>query len=197
MGGLSPLLGLEPVLFRERVHRLTVYTLFEDTSWGMGASTAGKPPASTAGEPPASAPPAEADEPANAEAVEELAGTGAHTIGPSDIILSRVEFVISAPTALTQVLKFQKWLMDVVGVDLNEISGSPEGETVLKVRMRQRLPLLGMLGDLQEVINVIEEPSAEAILPDGSRSLAEVPDFGMSETLPRRFRLVLRGEGRS
>ena len=32
MGGLSPLLGLEPVLFRERVHRLTVYTLFEDTS---------------------------------------------------------------------------------------------------------------------------------------------------------------------
>ena len=32
MGGLSPLLGLEPVLFREKVHRLTVYTLFEDTS---------------------------------------------------------------------------------------------------------------------------------------------------------------------
>ena len=32
MGGLSPLLGLEPVLFRQRVHRLTVYTLFEDTS---------------------------------------------------------------------------------------------------------------------------------------------------------------------
>ena len=27
MGGVSPLLGLEPVLFRERVHRLTVYTL--------------------------------------------------------------------------------------------------------------------------------------------------------------------------
>ena len=25
-------MGLEPVLFRERVHRLTVYTLFEDTS---------------------------------------------------------------------------------------------------------------------------------------------------------------------
>ena len=37
MGGLSPLLGLEPVLFRERVHRLTVYTLVEDTSveWAM------------------------------------------------------------------------------------------------------------------------------------------------------------------
>ena len=32
MGGVSPLLGLEPVLFRQRVHRLTVYTLFEDTS---------------------------------------------------------------------------------------------------------------------------------------------------------------------
>ena len=32
IGGVSPLLGLEPVLFRERVHRLTVYTLFEDTS---------------------------------------------------------------------------------------------------------------------------------------------------------------------
>ena len=32
MGGLSPLLGLELVLFREKVHRLTVYTLFEDTS---------------------------------------------------------------------------------------------------------------------------------------------------------------------
>ena len=32
MGGVSPLLGLEPVLFRERVHRLTVYTLFEGTS---------------------------------------------------------------------------------------------------------------------------------------------------------------------
>ena len=32
MGGVSPLSGLEPVLFRQRVHRLTVYTLFEDTS---------------------------------------------------------------------------------------------------------------------------------------------------------------------
>ena len=31
MGGVSPLSGLEPVLFRQRVHRLTVYTLFEDT----------------------------------------------------------------------------------------------------------------------------------------------------------------------
>ena len=39
MGGLSPLLGLEPVLFRERVHRLTVYTLFEDTSGRAGAPT--------------------------------------------------------------------------------------------------------------------------------------------------------------
>ena len=27
IGGVSPLLGLEPVLFREKVHRLTVYTL--------------------------------------------------------------------------------------------------------------------------------------------------------------------------
>ena len=34
MGGVSPLSGLEPVLFRQRVHRLTVYTLFEDTSRG-------------------------------------------------------------------------------------------------------------------------------------------------------------------
>ena len=33
MGGVSPLSGLEPVLFRQRVHRLTVYTLFEDTSY--------------------------------------------------------------------------------------------------------------------------------------------------------------------
>ena len=33
MGGVSPLSGLEPVLFRQRVHRLTVYTLFEDTSF--------------------------------------------------------------------------------------------------------------------------------------------------------------------
>ena len=32
MGGVSPLSGLEPVLFRQRVHRLTGYTLFEDTS---------------------------------------------------------------------------------------------------------------------------------------------------------------------
>ena len=32
MGGVSPLSGLEPVLFRQRVHRLTVYTLFEGTS---------------------------------------------------------------------------------------------------------------------------------------------------------------------
>ena len=36
IGGVSPLLGLEPVLFRERVHRLTVYTLFEDTSSMVG-----------------------------------------------------------------------------------------------------------------------------------------------------------------
>ena len=35
MGGVSPLSGLEPVLFRQRVHRLTVYTLFEDTSIGL------------------------------------------------------------------------------------------------------------------------------------------------------------------
>ncbi len=39
MGGLSPLLGLEPVLFREKVHRLTVYTLFEDTSMSLAAIT--------------------------------------------------------------------------------------------------------------------------------------------------------------
>ena len=32
MGGVSPLSGLEPVLFRQRVHRLTVYTPIEDTS---------------------------------------------------------------------------------------------------------------------------------------------------------------------
>ena len=32
IGGVSPLLGLEPVLFRERVHRLTVYTPSQGTS---------------------------------------------------------------------------------------------------------------------------------------------------------------------
>ena len=37
MGGLSPLLGLEPVSFREKVHRLTGYTLFEDTSFESSA----------------------------------------------------------------------------------------------------------------------------------------------------------------
>ena len=36
IGGVSPLLGLEPVLFRERVHRLTVYTFFEGTSSAAG-----------------------------------------------------------------------------------------------------------------------------------------------------------------
>ena len=32
IAGVSPLLGLEPILFTERVHRLTVYTLLEGTS---------------------------------------------------------------------------------------------------------------------------------------------------------------------
>ena len=41
MGGVSPLLGLEPVLFRQRVHRLTVYTLFEGTSTGEEANATG------------------------------------------------------------------------------------------------------------------------------------------------------------
>ena len=39
MGGVSPLLGLEPILFRERVHRLTVYTFFEGTSSPLTDST--------------------------------------------------------------------------------------------------------------------------------------------------------------
>ena len=39
MGGVSPLSGLEPVLFRQRVHRLTVYTLFEDTSGNVAQHT--------------------------------------------------------------------------------------------------------------------------------------------------------------
>ena len=34
-------MGLEPVLFRERVHRLTVYTPFEDTSMNEGAISVG------------------------------------------------------------------------------------------------------------------------------------------------------------
>ena len=81
----------------------------------------------------------------------------------SEEVMSDVDMVISPPVDTATVLKLYQWLQGVAFADVNEVVGSWTGDTVVKVTLRRPIPLIRMLSELPEVIEVSEEPYAEAV----------------------------------
>ena len=123
----------------------------------------------------------------------------AETVSPSptpalSTVESDVELVISPPMEPGIVLKLHKWLQEFAFADIEEIVGSLTGDTVLRMTIRQPVPLLQMLGELPDVTEVSEEQYTgdSRDLPGVFRRQAEFKSIGAEHHLPRRFRLVLK-----
>ena len=77
-----------------------------------------------------------------------------------DMVVTDVELVLSSPMEPGMVLKLHQWLTGVANVDVGEITGSWTGDTLKRASVRRPLPLLQMLGELPDVVEVTEEPYA-------------------------------------
>ena len=107
-------------------------------------------------------------------------------------VMSDVEMVISPPVDTATVLKLYQWLQGVAFADVNEVVGSWTGDTVVKVTLRRPIPLLRMLSELPEVLEVSEEPYPEAV---GASAQQEIlSELARGRTPPTRIRLALKPE---
>ena len=113
-----------------------------------------------------------------------------------DAPLREVELVFSHPAALTKVLELHQWLKEVSNAVINEMAGSPGGDTVLRASLGQPVPLMRLLSELREVASVAEEPYVGG--SHTSRSVSGIlglrSEFGGGRTLPTRLRIVLTDE---
>ena len=107
-------------------------------------------------------------------------------------VTSDVDMVISAPVDTASVLKLYQWLQGVASADVNEVVGSWTGDTVVKVTLRRPIPLLRMLAELPEVLEVSEEPYSEAV--DTPSRQAFLEELSRGRTPPTRIRVALRPE---
>lgn len=119
------------------------------------------------------------------------------TIPPHDAIMVEVELVISPPVEPTMVVRLHQWLQEVANADINQVFGSWTEDTVVRVTLRQPVPLLRLLKGLPDVAEVTEEPYTETGRTDlgMSAALSDLsPELFASSRPPTRLRLVLKGE---
>ena len=111
-------------------------------------------------------------------------------------VVTDVELVIPPPLEPTAVLKLHQWLTEVANADVGEMVGSWTGDTVIKVTLRRPVPLLRMLAESPDVVEVTEEPYPESTGPAGGvlRSPAEILGIGRGRVMPKRIRLVLKAD---
>ena len=99
-----------------------------------------------------------------------------------------VELVIPSLQEPKVVLMLHRWLKDVADADIGEITGSWGDDTVLKVTIRQPIPLYRMLAGLPVVAEVTEESYTE-----NAETQAGAPKkIGPWHGLPKRFRIILK-----
>ena len=118
------------------------------------------------------------------------------SLAPLDTVVTNVELVIPPPLEPGAILKLHQWLREVARADVGEIAGSWMGDTVMTMTLRQPIPLLRMLAELPDVAEVTEEPYREGTqLTTGVlRSTRDMLEIGVGRTLPKRFRLALKGQ---
>jgi DNA-binding NarL/FixJ family response regulator len=107
-------------------------------------------------------------------------------------VMSDVDMVISPPVDTATVLKLYQWLQGVAFADVNEVVGSWTGDTVVKVTLRRPIPLIRMLSELPEVMEVSEEPYAEVVGAPSQQAI--MAELARGRTPPTRIRLALRPE---
>lgn len=124
------------------------------------------------------------------ESINQTTTTMDHTmVEDPDVMESGVELVISSAPHPQLLLPLYIWLKEEVG-DVQEIMGSWSGKTVLRVAIRQPIPLVRMLGELPYVLGVYTEPY---IGPQGTSDAMNAPmHIGAGKTLPRRLRLDIK-----
>lgn len=110
----------------------------------------------------------------------------------SEEVMSDVDMVISPPVDTATVLKLYQWLQGVAFADVNEVVGSWTGDTVVKVTLRRPIPLIRMLSELPEVMEVREEPYAEAVGAPSQQTI--MAELARGRTPPTRIRLALKPE---
>ena len=113
-----------------------------------------------------------------------------------DTPLMEVELVFSHPAALTKVLELHQWLTEISSAVINEMAGSPGGGTVVRTSLGRAVPLMRLLAELPDVMNVTQEPYVGG--SDRSSSLPGITglrqDFGIGRALPTRLRIVLMSD---
>ena len=113
-----------------------------------------------------------------------------------DTPIMEVELVFSHPAALTKVLELHQWLTEISSAAINEMAGSPGGDTVVRASLGRAVPLMRLLAELPDVVNVTEEPYGGG--SEMSSSVSGVPglrqDFGIGRALPTRLRIVLKSD---
>lgn len=95
-----------------------------------------------------------------------------------------VEIVIAPPLEPRTVLRLQSWLQESAGATITGINPSLISDTVLHLTVEQRVPLVQMPTDQDEVEQVTEEQAAEGTEAFERRSAGEI--------VPLRIRVVLR-----
>ena len=122
---------------------------------------------------------------------------GGRSAPKSNDALAKVELHIPPPVDLGLLLRLHEWLRGVGDVDIYEMSGSRDADTVLTIQIRQHLSLVPMLRELPYVSEVSEDLSAETKnVSPGRKLLGSIPESAKTVTLVRRLRLTLRAEGR-
>ena len=101
----------------------------------------------------------------------------------SDTPIPSADLVISSPIEPGTVLRLHKWLKDVAEAEIDWVNASLNGDTVIRITLRQPVPLALMLDGLSYVAEVTPEiqPSDETIPSNTDSPL-------------HRYRLVLTEE---
>lgn len=109
---------------------------------------------------------------------------GGTDIAADDGVEREVDIVIAPPLEPRTVLRLQSWLQESAKATITGINPSLISDTVLHLTVGQRVPLVQMLADEDDVEQATEEQAAEGTEDFERRSAGEI--------VPLRIRVVLR-----
>ena len=119
--------------------------------------------------------------------------TGGDFVGSEYV--SDADLVLPSPLEPRTILKFHHWLTEATQGGVQKITASWGGDTVITLSLREPMHLLGMLAELPDVAEVIEEPYVGDTL-EASEGLASPSErqTGVEAPMPRQFRVSLKAE---
>ena len=109
-----------------------------------------------------------------------------------EVLMGDVDLLIPSPVDTTWVLSLYQWLRATEHAEVNEVAGSWEGDTVVKVTFRRPIPIRQILVELPDIAEVTEEEYTED--SETVSSFLRQQRLGGARTLPKRFRLALKHE---